>query len=96
MTSDALGDGLEATEAAGGCPKAYSVELKQGRIYWWCRCGKSRRMPFCDNAHKDTSLLPEVVQAQQTGTFLWCGCGKTGSQPECDGCSGTNRELCHV
>ena len=31
----------------------YVVELKPGNQYKICTCGASKRMPFCDDSHRD-------------------------------------------
>ena len=70
------------------CAKAFEVELDEGKFYWWCRCGLSKKIPFCDNQHKKTKLLPEVVQVNKAGKYIWCGCGKSSSPPGCSGAEG--------
>lgn len=34
------------------------VTVKPGKIYLWCRCGRSSNQPFCDGSHRGTSLTP--------------------------------------
>jgi CDGSH-type Zn-finger protein len=63
----------------------YQVELKEGQAYFWCRCGRSRKQPFCDGAHKDTGLEPLRFVAPSTGMFNICGCKATDDEPYCDG-----------
>jgi CDGSH iron-sulfur domain-containing protein 3 len=63
----------------------YLVELTEGRTYSWCRCGQSKRQPFCDGSHKGTDIEPLVFTAQRTETANLCGCKQTGDQPFCDG-----------
>jgi CDGSH iron-sulfur domain-containing protein 3 len=29
----------------------FAVELRAGRTYAWCACGRSARQPFCDGSH---------------------------------------------
>jgi CDGSH-type Zn-finger protein len=63
----------------------YQVELKEGQAYFYCRCGRSKRQPFCDGAHKGTGLEPMRFVAPSSGTFNICGCKTTGDEPFCDG-----------
>lgn len=63
----------------------YQVSLEAGRRYFWCRCGRSQKQPFCDGAHKGTGLEPVAFTAQSSGTFNLCGCKQTDDQPYCDG-----------
>ena len=38
----------------------YKVELKEGETYYYCTCGKSKNLPFCDGAHQCTKFTPKV------------------------------------
>jgi len=36
-------------------PKYVTVE--QGKKYYWCACGLSKKQPFCDGSHKSAPEL---------------------------------------
>lgn len=63
----------------------YQVDLKEGQAYFYCRCGRSQKQPFCDGSHKSTGLEPMRFIAASSGTFNICGCKTTGDEPFCDG-----------
>jgi CDGSH-type Zn-finger protein len=63
----------------------YQVELKEGRSYFWCRCGRSQKQPFCDGSHQGSGLEPMRFIAQSSGIFNICGCKETDDAPFCDG-----------
>ncbi|MGZ5890019.1 MAG: CDGSH iron-sulfur domain-containing protein [Hyphomicrobium sp.] len=63
----------------------YAVEVKAGQAYKWCRCGRSRTQPFCDESHAGTGIEPLAFVAERTETVILCGCKETGSAPICDG-----------
>lgn len=65
--------------------KPYLVELKQGKSYLWCTCGRSKTQPFCDGSHKLTEFQPLKWVAEETGEKLLCACKHTAAQPFCDG-----------
>ena len=50
----------------------YETEVQQGRPYLWCACGHSQAQPFCDGAHRATSFLPLVHQAEKTEKVYFC------------------------
>ncbi|MEM7704439.1 MAG: CDGSH iron-sulfur domain-containing protein [Pseudomonadota bacterium] len=61
-------------------------ELRQGRKYFWCACGLSKRQPFCDGSHKGTGIEPVMYEGQHDGEeVLFCNCKKTQDGPHCDG-----------
>jgi quercetin dioxygenase-like cupin family protein/CDGSH-type Zn-finger protein len=66
-------------------PKPCLVTLKPGRKYFWCRCGRSAKQPFCDGSHKGTTFEPLEFVAGDDAEVLLCGCKHTGSGPFCDG-----------
>lgn len=63
----------------------YKVELEKGKKYAWCRCGLSKKQPFCDGAHKGTDFKPVVYEAKESGDHYLCGCKHTKNEPMCDG-----------
>lgn len=66
--------------------KPFYKELKRGRTYYWCSCGRSKRQPFCDGSHQGTGFEPVAYTAQEDNEeVLFCGCKQTGTGPFCDG-----------
>jgi len=63
----------------------FAVALEAGRTYAWCACGRSRKQPFCDGSHAETSLRPVRFKVERDGTVYLCGCKTTADQPFCDG-----------
>jgi len=65
--------------------KPYLVEVKEGKTYFWCACGLSKKQPFCDGSHKTTGFEPLKWIADASGEKLFCACKHTKGQPLCDG-----------
>ncbi|MCC6778591.1 MAG: CDGSH iron-sulfur domain-containing protein [Hyphomicrobiales bacterium] len=70
-------------EIAGRQPLAIDVE--EGKGYWWCACGRSKKQPFCDGSHKGTGLAPLEWKAAKTEQVWFCACKRTENKPMCDG-----------
>lgn len=62
-----------------------SVELKQGKEYFYCACGRSADQPFCDGSHQGTEFSPLAFVAERRGRSLLCRCKQTATPPYCDG-----------
>lgn len=58
--------------------------------YWWCACGRSKRQPFCDGGHQETSLRPERLEIAEAKEVALCMCKQTDDPPFCDG---THKDL---
>ncbi len=63
----------------------YAVAVEAGQDYFWCRCGRSTRQPFCDGAHKGSGLTPLKFHAEESKTLYLCGCKHSQTPPLCDG-----------
>jgi len=70
-------------EIAGREPIA--VEVEEGKMYWWCTCGRSSKQPFCDGSHKGTGIEPLLFKSKRSENVMLCGCKGTDDEPFCDG-----------
>ena len=62
-----------------------SVELEEGKTYYYCTCGESENQPFCDGSHAGSEFTPKAFEAERTGTHFLCACKRSNIQPHCDG-----------
>ena len=81
---------LKMTERVIFQKKAIPIEVKAGKTYYWCACGRTQNQPFCDGSHKGTDISPVAYKAEATGKAFFCGCRHTKNEPLCDG---THKEL---
>ncbi len=65
--------------------KGYYYEVKAGKRYLWCACGRSKTQPFCDGSHAGTEFLPVAFTPKHDEDVIFCGCKQTGTGPFCDG-----------
>ena len=61
------------------------IELEEGKKYFWCRCGLSKKQPFCDGSHTDTEFTPLAFTAEKSGPAFLCQCKRSAKAPFCDG-----------
>ena len=59
--------------------------MEEGKSYYWCSCGQSKKQPFCDGSHKGTEFTPVAYKAEETKKMFFCACKQTNNQPFCDG-----------
>ena len=60
------------------------TELGVG-TYYWCQCGKTRTVPYCDGSHAGSGIAPLAFEIKDAGTVAICSCGLTKNPPYCDG-----------
>lgn len=65
--------------------KGFYYEVKAGKRYSWCRCGRSKTQPFCDGSHVGSGLLPLAFVPSQDEDVIFCGCKHSATAPFCDG-----------
>jgi CDGSH-type Zn-finger protein/mannose-6-phosphate isomerase-like protein (cupin superfamily) len=65
--------------------KGFYHEVKAGKRYLWCSCGRSRSQPFCDGSHAGTGFVPVAFEAKQYEEVIFCGCKHSATPPFCDG-----------
>ncbi|XP_044531041.1 CDGSH iron-sulfur domain-containing protein 3, mitochondrial [Gracilinanus agilis] len=72
------------------------VELKGGKRYKWCVCGRSKNQPFCDGSHlfQRTGLFPLWFKVKENRTVSLCTCKATQKPPYCDGTHKSDKIQC--
>ncbi len=65
--------------------KPVKVELVEGQEYYFCRCGKSKKQPYCDGSHAGTAFKPLSFVADKSEDGYLCQCKHTANAPFCDG-----------
>lgn len=60
------------------------TELGVG-TYYWCACGKTRTVPYCDGSHAGSGVTPVPFEVTEPMTQAICSCGLTKNPPFCDG-----------
>ena len=68
-----------------GGTEPIAVDVEEGKMYWWCTCGRSSKQPFCDGSHKDTDFIPQGWESPKTGKVFFRTCKRTDKGPLCDG-----------
>jgi len=64
--------------------KPYLIKEQPGTKYY-CGCGQSKKMPYCDGSHKGTGLHPRSVVIDEEKTVAICSCDRSAKLPFCDG-----------
>lgn len=52
-------------KSPGPRPRRFRVRVEPG-THWWCTCGKSDFLPFCDGSHKGSGLQPLRIVVTET------------------------------
>jgi CDGSH-type Zn-finger protein len=73
---------LKAQRTASSHPLV--TEMGVG-TYYWCQCGKTKTVPYCDGSHAGSGVEPLAFDIEPAGTYAICNCGLTKNPPYCDG-----------
>jgi len=74
------------TRFANDESKSHPLVTEMGvGTYYWCRCGKTRTVPYCDGSHTGSDVTPLAFDIEQPGTIALCNCGLTTNPPYCSG-----------
>ena len=60
------------------------TELGAG-TYYWCQCGKTRTVPYCDGSHAGSGVEPLAFDIAEPVTSAICNCGLSTKPPYCSG-----------
>ncbi|CAH1272849.1 Hypp4966 [Branchiostoma lanceolatum] len=61
-------------------------DLQPGKVKFWCRCGLSKKQPWCDGSHKGTGITPLQWQVppQAQRLYALCACKYSADPPFCE------------
>lgn len=62
----------------------YILDLNAGTHYF-CACGQSKHMPYCDNSHQGSEYRPHAVELAAPQQVAMCRCRQSKNAPYCDG-----------
>lgn len=65
--------------------RPFRIEVKAGDKKVFCRCGHTKKPPYCDGSHSGTQYRPCVEQYERDKIVSICACGLSGNLPYCDG-----------
>ena len=65
-------------------PTPYVMNLEPGSHYF-CACGRSANLPFCDGTHQGSGVEPFAVDIAEPRTVAICACRHSANRPFCDG-----------
>lgn len=60
------------------------LELGTG-TYYWCQCGQTKTVPYCDGSHAGSGVEPLPFEITEPVTAAICNCGLTTTPPYCSG-----------
>lgn len=61
------------------------MEVLNEGTYYWCQCGKTKTVPYCDGSHAGTGVEPLPFEIRESITSAVCNCGLTANPPYCSG-----------
>ncbi|NNM82849.1 MAG: CDGSH iron-sulfur domain-containing protein [Burkholderiales bacterium] len=62
----------------------FILDLEPG-TYYFCACGKSSNLPYCDGAHQGSEFAPHQVEISEARKVGICKCLQSKTTPFCDG-----------
>ena len=56
-------------------------------VKWYCQCGHSANLPYCDGSHtrENTGVTPMKAEITEACKKAICQCHQSGNKPWCDG-----------
>jgi len=61
------------------------LELEKNKEYYFCTCGQSTDVIFCNGAHRETTKNPKLFTVDKSKEYSLCGCKHSSNFPFCDG-----------